>query len=96
MDSRSPWSGLQPAPAQQPPAAAQQPPAPSGLQEPAQQPPAPSGPPAATGAVPNLERRVAAATPVSLVDGMELFVDTSGHVVNRQGVPGEFHGGRGE
>ena len=36
----------------------------------------------------NLERRVASATPVSLVDGLELFVDTSGHVVNREGVPG--------
>ena len=47
-------------------------------------------------ATPNLENRVAAATPISLVDGMQLFVDTSGHVVNAAGVPGELHGGPGE
>ena len=34
----------------------------------------------------NGERRVASATAVSLVEGMDLFVDTSGHVVNRAGV----------
>ena len=45
---------------------------------------------------PNLKNRVAAATPISLVDGMELFIDTSGHVVNGAGVPGELHGGPGE
>ena len=72
--------------APQPAAPGPQPPAP-GPQPPA---PGPQPPP------PNLKNRVAAATPISLVDGMELFIDTSGHVVNGAGVPGELHGGPGE
>ena len=62
------------------------------LSAPGPQPPAPGPQPPP----PNLKNRVAAATPISLDDGMELFIDTSGHVVNGAGVPGELHGGPGE
>ena len=59
------------------------PPDPPGQQE---GPPPLGRPPMPPPAQANLERRVASATPVSLVEGMDLYVDTSGHVVNRAGV----------
>ena len=39
---------------------------------------------------PDLQRRVAMATPVSLIEGMQLYVDTSGMVVNSEGVMGPW------
>ena len=39
---------------------------------------------------PDLQRRVAKATPVSLIEGMQLYVDRSGHVVNSEGVMGPW------
>ena len=59
-------------------------------QQEAQPPQPPRYNPTTGNSQPNLQRRVAMATTVSLIDGMQLYVDRSGHVVNSEGVMGPW------